>query len=314
MKSCWTLLILIFALARAEAAVERVVEKTFPVEIGAALKIDTAQGPIRVGSSDRNEIRVVVRQVFDVATESEADARAQQLELRFNVLGGTVNIVAQYRRSMRWAWESWPPVALTYEVIVPRDCNLELRSRDGDITVGSLRGSVRVHTERGMIFIGETEGGITASSGRGDVAVTACTGDLVLSAQAGNVLVGRAGGVVNVQGSGGTIEVQNARGRVEAVGDNADLKIGFAGSLTTGSELRASGGDVVVTFDPKSAFDVVARASAFGEVRVRDLPLAISSGAAGSSRLEGRLNGGGPVVRISASGGNVRLGGAVAVP
>jgi len=293
-----------------QAAVERTVEKSFAVAPGGTLRIDTCQGAIRIEPSVDNQIHVLVRQTMAVETEDDADRRLQDLDLQIEAAEGLISIKARYRRSVRWAWQNWPPVGLAYVVKVPNSCNLDLVTPEGDITVCSIEGTVRLHVGTGAIFTGEVNGSLQASSTRGDVSVTACTGELTLTAKAGNVLVGRSGGLTKIAGAGGTIEIQNSRGNLHVDADGADIKIGFKHPLTESSELRAAGGDIEVVFDQRSACTLVARASTFGEVKVRNLPLlTVESGKIGSSRIIGTLNGGGPKMVVDASGGNVRLTG-----
>lgn len=302
-------LFLAFAVPAAPAAIERMVEKDFSVAPGAVLKIDACQGPIRVELSEDDRIHLLVRQSMDVADEAAADRRLEILDLQIEQADTLVTVKARYRRAVRWAWENWPPVALSFVVKVPRTCSLDLSTPEGDITIGNIDGAVKLRTASGTIFTGEVKGSLQAASLRGDVSVTACTGELVLIAKSGNILVGRAGGLTKLSGSGGLIEVQNARGKLEIDADGADIKVGFAHPCTESTELRASGGDIEAVFDTRSACTIRANSSRFGEVKLKNFPGTIESGKPGASRLVATLNGGGPLVKIDASGGNVRLTG-----
>jgi hypothetical protein len=292
-----------------QAAVERVVEKSFPAAAGVLLKIDTCQGVIRIEPSEDNQIHVLVRETMDVEDEAAADRRLQDLDLRISQVEALVTVKTRYRRAVRWAWESWPPVALAYVVKVPRTCSVDLLTPEGDITVCALEGDIKVRTGNGAIFIGEVKGNVHATATRGDVSVTACTNELNVTAKSGNVTVGRVGGLTKISASGGLIEIQSASGNLRIDADGADIKARFMHPLTESSELRASGGDIEAVFDLRSACTLSAKASTFGAVKVKDLPLAIEAGKIGASSLTATLNGGGPKILISSSGGNVRLTG-----
>jgi len=291
------------------AAIERTVEKSFPVAAGVTLKVDTCQGVIRVELSPDKQIHVLVRETMDLEDEAAADKRLKDLELQIEQVDASVLVKARYLRAVRWAWESWPPVALSYVIKVPRACSLDLLTPEGDITIGHVDGSVKLRTGNGAIFTGEVKGSLEARSLRGDVSVTACAGELILTANSGNVLVGRAGGVTKISGSGGLIEVQNARGNLSIDADGADIKVGFTHPCTESTELKAAGGDIEAVFDTRSACTIRASSSRFGQVKLKNFPGAIESGKVGSSRIIATLNGGGPLVKIDASGGNVRLTG-----
>jgi len=303
------LMVLVGLAQMTQAAVERVVQKSLPVAAGTVLKIDTCQGVIRIEPSADNQIHVLVRETMDVENEAAADRRLQDLDLQIEQVKTLVSVRTRYRRAVRWAWESWPPVALAYVVQVPRSCSVDLVTPEGDITVCALEGEVIARTGNGAIFVGEVKGNVRATNTRGDVSVTACSGELNITAKSGNVLVGRSSGLTKISASGGLIEVQSARGNLHIEADGADIKAGFVHPLTESSELRASGGDIEVVFDQRSACTLSARASTFGMVKSKNLTLVVESGKIGSSSLVATLNGGGPKVVINSSGGNVRLTG-----
>jgi len=250
-----------------------------------------------------------VRETMDVEDEAAADRRLQDLDLQIEQGEALVSVKTRYRRAVRWAWESWPPVALAYVVKIPRSCSVDLLTPEGDITVCALEGEVKARTGNGAIFIGEVNGSVRATNTRGDVSVTACTGELIITAKSGNVLVGRASGLTKISASGGLIEVQSARGNLHIEADGSDIKASFVHPLTESSELRASGGDIEAVFDQRSACTLSARASTFGTVKAKNLSLVVESGKIGSSTLIATFNGGGPRIVINSSGGNVRLTG-----
>jgi hypothetical protein len=292
-----------------QATVERTLEKSFAAVSGVTLKIDTCQGVIRIEPSIDKKIHILVRETMDVADEAAADRRLQDVDLQIEQTEALVSVRARYRKALRWAWESWPPVALAYVVKVPRSCNLDLATPEGDIIVCAIEGTVSARTGSGAVFIGEVNGAVRATCTRGDISVTACTGELTLTAKSGNILVGRASGLTRINGSGGLVEIQNSRGNLRVDADGADIKIGFIHPLTESSELRASGGDIEVLFDQRSACTLDARASSFGGVKAKNLSLKLELGKIGSSHVVATLNGGGPKITITSSGGNVRLTG-----
>lgn len=311
----WLLGLVTFVCASpAFAVIERLTEKTFAATAGVEIKASTFSGSISVVPSETDEVHIRVRHAFDGDDEKAADAQLAKIDIAIAQSKDGVTLEIKYRNALRWAWETWPPAAIAVEIKAPRTCRLDLRTREGGITVGAMAGVVVARTLSGPVFIGEFEGAVTASSERGDVSVTACTGELKIETGSGNLLVGRAGARAELRGKGGAIEVQRASGAVIAEGDGADLKVGFVHPVFQASELHASGGDVIVNFDPRSACTIDAGSSRWSTVRVRALPLAITKGGDGTPALSATLNGGGPAIKIRASGGGVRLNGVPAAP
>ncbi len=301
-------LLVFFPLPQTHAVVERTIERTFPVANRAIVNVDTFYGSIQVLPSDRSDVRVLIRQSLDASTDADAERQLRNFEF---VLEGTpdgrVTLAVRSRKSVRWTWDKWPPIGLVIEISVPWKCDLDLVSREGPLMVGNLQGKVNLRAEQGPVFVAEVDGAVTIWSARGDVSVTACTGPLDITARMGNVVVGRARGGIQIFEAGGAVEIQAAHGPLRVHAAGSDLKVGFAHPLRGGAELRSSGGDVVVSFDPASAAVIEARASAFGKVSARGLQLAVRSGSLGSSRVEADLMSGGPRVVIRAASGNIRL-------
>jgi hypothetical protein len=313
MKTCWRLFGLLLALtffaAPAHAVIDRVIDKTFTAKSApAVIKADTFSGGITVTTSDDLHVRVLVRQTVEATDEKAAEKLLASLEVKLDQSAdGVIALKITPRHSVRWTWQNWSPAALAIEISVPRSCQLELRTGEGGITVGAVKGKVGARTADGAIFIGEIEGEVAAANTRGDISVTACTGPLKLLAKNGNVLIGRSGGRAELSAVDGIIEVQAASGPVIARGNRTDIKVSFVHPLKEASDLNADGGDVTVGFDQRSAATLNARASKFGSVRIRDLDVAVVKGKPGESALTGTLNGGGPLIKIRASGGQVRL-------
>ncbi|MGC4070987.1 MAG: hypothetical protein QM760_00390 [Nibricoccus sp.] len=293
----------------AHAVIDRVIDKTFETKTGVAvIRGDTFSGGVTVTTSDDPHIRVLVRQTVEAVDEKAAEKLLASLEVKLDQSpDGTVALKISPRRAVRWTWQNWSPAALAIEISAPRSCQLELHTGEGDITVGGVKGKVGARTAAGAIFIGEVEGEVVATNTLGDISITACTGPLKLLAKNGNVLVGRSGARADLSAVDGVIEVQAARGPVVARGNRTDIKVNFVHPLTEPSDLNADGGDVTAGFDPRSAATLNARASKFGSVRVRDLEIVATKGKPGDSSLTGTLNGGGPLIKIRASGGQVRL-------
>ncbi|MFT3783788.1 MAG: DUF4097 family beta strand repeat-containing protein [Nibricoccus sp.] len=300
-------LVLAAATLSVRGAIERSVEKTFPISKGGCFKIDTRQGVIRVEASPDDKIHLLLREAMDIDNQLDADKRLEDLLLNIDAQEAQVSLQARFRKGLRWGWQSWPPVALTFEVKLPRGCLLDVKTAEGNVTVGPLESAVRISASNGTIFTGEVSGPLSIESTRGDVSVTACKGELNIRANSGNVLVGRAYGTTKIFGTSGLIEVQNALGHLQIDADGADVKVGFARSAKEAAELKAFGGDIEVVFDTRGAFTIDASSSRFGQVKTKALPLSIESGKAGSPRVIGTLNGGGPFIKIDSSGGNVRL-------
>lgn len=291
------------------AAVERTVERHFAAPEPTLLQVEICQGPVRFEASSDDQIHIFVHETVEAADNAEADERLKNVDLFFSEKNHTVEMAVRFRHTVRWSWESWPPVNLACTFQLPRRCSLELIARDGDVVLGNLEGGLTARIDGGAFFAGEIRGPVSIESLRGDVSVAACFEAAAIKVAAGNVIVGRAEGPTMITATGGVVEVQHARARLEVTADGADIRVGLVPPCTGGVVLKASGGDIEAALDLRLPATVSAKASRFGKVRVKNLPLAVTSGAVNTASLSGTTQGGGTEIRIVANGGSVRLSG-----
>lgn len=308
--------VIFFLLAhQAGAVVERAIERTFAISGRATVVVDTFFGDVQVKVGADSEVRVHVTQTLEAKDDAEAERLLRLVDWTIGqTTSGSVNIRANYRRSVRWSWEKWPPFGVALELTVPRDCDLTLTSREGGVRVGDLRGNITVRAAQGTVFLGEVDGTVKVMAERGDVSVVACTGELTLTTQSGNVLVGRASGPTRAATADGALDIKQVTGELTAQGEGGEVRVGFGYPFTAGADVKAEDGELVATFDPRSAATLDVNAGAFGKVLSRDLTLTTTTGAEGASKLTGTLNGGGARIRLRGNSSGVRLRGVPAGP
>lgn len=310
----WLLVATLMIRGEAAASMEKRVEHRFEVSADAVLRIDTFTGEVRITEGAAEAIEVTVIEQANVADEAGLDRLLSGLDLRMEQKDGQVNVTARARRWLAWTWQDWSPVSLAYEITVPRACAIEVRTREGRIIVGKLQGRLALTTESGPVFTGEIDGEVKARSRSGSVAVTACTGLVDVRTSTGAITVGRAYGRAELASDGGYIELQQAHGPVVVRGNGTEAKIGWATPIKNAADIVTSGGDVMLVFDNTNACSLDLHASIFGHVQVRGLAVDVSAGGQNRSTLVGTVNGGGPVIKVDASGGNVQVRGQDPIP
>ncbi|MEI6861586.1 MAG: hypothetical protein WCL04_04975 [Verrucomicrobiota bacterium] len=92
-------------------------------------------------------------------------------------------------------------------------------------------------------------------------------------------------------------------------GNGSSVKVRFAHPLRHTADVATSGGNILAIFDQRSAVTVEATAALLEPVTMRGLaPAGVPDGEA-RQHFAAKLNGGGLVVGLSASGGRVQLRG-----
>ncbi len=158
----------------------------------------------------------------------------------------------------------------------------------GNIQIGHAHSSVSAHSEGGLIAVNEAGGLVTAQTAGGSIQVESSLG----------VRCESAAGAIRVKGVGGPLRAYTVAGSILA-----EL---LPGVQLEDSSLNTTLGDITVFIPSNVAVSVRAWndnggrwriVSEFPEIRVRT-----DTSRRGPMTAEGALNGGGPVLRISAAG------------
>ena len=287
------------------ASIDRTVEKTFTVQPGGTLKVETAGGNISVEPGAGDTVKVLAKEKIRASSEAEADEVLKDLTLTIEQKGNDVTAIARYNRD-RSNWFGSQPVQVDFIVTVPGRYSTDLKTSGGNITVGDLAGTMEMRTSGGNVKLGNIDGTVDAGTSGGNVSLVSCTGDTKLKTSGGNVRAERIVGGADLETSGGDISVKLVENVLSARTSGGDVKAGIGGALKGECLLSTSGGDVSVTVDKAAAFQLDASTSG-GRVRAEGLTITLNSGGAGRSHLSGKVNGGGPLLKLRTSGGDIKV-------
>lgn len=219
------------------------------------------------------------------------------------------------------------------------------RTAGGEITLGTVESSARCISAGGPIRAGAIRGEAWLETAGGDISAGEVGGPLHASTAGGGIHVKRAGSTVAVNTAGGAIEVGSARGMVTAESASGAIDVGGASgvhcdtrsggirlsNVTGGLHASTAAGNVIAQLlrggSPEDSFLVTGLGDItvfvpsnlgirilaqiesapsvkrivceFPGVKVRmDGPLAVA---------EGAINGGGPLLRLSSTGGTIYI-------
>jgi len=298
------LLITALLLCFANIATATDISRSFDVSPGGLLDIDSDVGAIEVKAGPGEKVSV------DVELGGQ-DAEA--FEVTFDQTPDGVRVRGRYRD--RGKRHDSHTLRVRFRATVPSDYNVRLDTTGGSIDVGDLDGEVRADTAGGSILIGRVEGPVRADTAGGSIEVEASRqevkadtagGSIRLGDMAGRVRADTAGGSIRIDRSAGPVHASTAGGgiTVRAASESVDastsgggITVTFVGQPTENSSLSTSGGTVTAVLADSLKFDIRARAGS----RVKS-ELDLQDARIEEDRLDGRLNGGGPQLRLSSSG------------
>ncbi len=199
------------------------------------------------------------------------------------------------------SWILGGPV-VAERVFVPRAFSADLRCGSGPIRVEDLTGSVRARTRGSAIEVRAVDGDLELRSGSGAIAASEVRGEVEARTSGGSVRMAEVSGDLDARTAGGSIELRDVVGPVVARTSGGTVRVRF--SRLPEGDLETSGGSVEAEIPGDAGVDLEATTSG-GRVELsRDVAF---DGSRERSSAVGRINGGGPRLRLHTSGGGVRV-------
>jgi DUF4097 and DUF4098 domain-containing protein YvlB len=207
---------------------------------------------------------------------------------------------------------------------------ITVASGGGMIDIGKVGSDVQVSTGGGNIHVASAAGRIIASSGGGNLNIGAAK-LMNLQTGAGSIRVEKCDGQLKAETGGGSIELSDVQGSAQIETGGGGIRVGpihggvqaetgsgpivatlAPGKMFTDSRLETSVGDIVVYVPDGLGVTVRAAVEVVrGEGIISDFPdLKISRPSGYGPRetfAEGSLNGGGPVLHVHTTTGNIEF-------
>jgi DUF4097 and DUF4098 domain-containing protein YvlB len=208
--------------------------------------------------------------------------------------------------------------------------NVTLSTGGGNIKVASAKGDIKAESGGGNLVVLSGLQGAVLETGGGSIRVDKCSGTLKATSGGGTVDLGEIGGSAQIQTAAGSIRLASGKGRVQAETGGGSIQLDGATSVqaetsaggivvkllsSTGvqnnSTLETSAGDITVYLANDLAISIRAEIEIANGHTIRsdfsDIHVSSEGGPWGPKTVtaEGKLNGGGPVLKIRTNSGNV---------
>lgn len=184
--------------------------KEIPLSAMPALNVDAGMnGGIRVRGANRSDI--LVRAKIQASAETDAEARAIGSRVRVNTGGGKVHADGPDNLGRREWW------SVSYEIFVPRQIDLELRTHNGGLRISDVKGRIGFEALNGGVSLDRLAGTVRGRTTNGGLKVE-LAGDRW------------DGDEMDVQTTNGGVNVSvpaNYSARFEAATVNGGMKIDF---------------------------------------------------------------------------------------
>lgn len=256
-------------------ATEQTFERTLTVSGHVELTVGTGSGNVHITQGSGNQVHIVGR-----VHSNWGGSDAKVHEIASNPpIEQTGNIVRIGQRH-----ENYHNISIDYEIQAPADAYLDAGSGSGNVIDDGVGENAKLNTGSGNVHATGLRGGFSVSTGSGDVyADQSSPGDVKAGTGSGN------------------IELKNLKGGLKAETGSGDIKAGGAPTaawhLTTGSgNVELWVGDTPLTLDASS-----------GSGSIHTDREMLTQGSTDRHHVTGKLNGGGPTVRVETGSGDIRV-------
>jgi hypothetical protein len=206
---------------------------------------------------------------------------------------------------------------------------LNLRTGGGNIKVVSAKGRINAETGGGGVLVVSGMQGAVLQTGGGNIEVQRCSGSIKVTTGGGGIELGEIAGPAEIETGGGSIRLSSATGRVRAETGGGSITLNgvpaaqaetgaggiiakfVSGTERTDSMLETSAGDITVYLAPNLSMTIRASIDLANGHRIRsdfsEIRVTTEGGewGPGSATAEGNLNGGGPVLKVRTTTGDI---------
>ncbi len=300
---------------------DEIIEESFKVSDGSLLTLDADLGSITIEGGSGSEVVVSVIKGVNKVSNSEAERLFDRYEVSFDKTSRGLEIKGDYDKPAgRINWRRG--LKVHYEIYVPEDIELDIKTSGGSIQVENVAGDATLKTSGGSLQLRDLDGRVTARTSGGSIQghnlgsiadlytsggsinIDGAGGSIEAKTSGGSINIADVNGTVDAQTSGGTIRLKEIAGAVNAKTSGGSIEAEILGQPEDDMRLQTSGGSVTIHLDEDIQADIDAQASG-GSVST-DFAVTVR-GTMKRTKLQGEINGGGPLLTLRTSGGSVRI-------
>lgn len=318
------------------------IEKAFSVKSGGNLTVVSEFGAIEIQTAEQDEVKVVITKESKFKLVGTIQEVLEDFEVAFEHEGPDVRIEGAFKRGREHWQKKLNRLKIRFLITVPQQYNVDLDTSSGGISVTDLNGDVRAGTSGGSLHLGDITGSVWGRTSGGSIKLTSSgsqadlktsggsievvnvagdvhaqtsggslrfgeiQGSIWGKTSGGSIKVTKCSGGADVQTSGGTIRLESVSGNVKAKTSGGSIRAAMTTQPQNECSFRTSGGGITVMLIPDIAVDVEAETRG-GHVATDFVVKSTLQGKVPKNRLEGSINGGGPLLKLHTSGGNIHL-------
>lgn len=304
------------------------------------IEAKTTGGNISVTATGQSEARI---EVYVIPNNSRSNSLSkeeiqkrldEEYELSVSVVNNKLSAIAKPKnKNMNWK----RALNISFYVFVTKNVSSDLTTSGGNIKLSGISGTQDFTTSGGNLDVDNATGKITGRTSGGNIHLSNSKDDIELTTSGGNIDAENSDGKIRLATSGGSVSLKKLKGKIKATtsGGNIDgeliseeLNTHTSGGnvslrdLSCSLETSTSGGNINVAIKELVGHVKISNSSGTTDLqlpgdkgidlkmeanRIRTTTLNNFSGELKDDRIDGKLNGGGILVKVKGGSGNINL-------
>ena len=304
------------------------------------VETQTSGGSISVSGVTASEARIEVyvssNNGKDDLSKAEIQQRLNELyDLNIAVANGKLTAVAKPKERIR-DWKK--ALSISFKVFVQKNVSTDLTTSGGSISLTNLSGNQDFSTSGGSLNVDNVSGKVDGRTSGGSINLENSKDDIELTTSGGSINAKNCDGKLRLSTSGGSLDLKDLKGDIRAttsggsvVGRNVEGELiahTSGGSihlsdLSCSLETSTSGGNIDVSIKQLGKYIKISNSAGNIDLELPkgkgvDLDLSADkiktdhldnfNGKVDDDEVNGKLNGGGVLVRVNAGSGRIYLG------
>jgi len=220
-----------------------VIEKKFDMAPGGMLKVNIAQGGVKIRGAKQSSITVAQTIHADVLTREEMQSIVEKAEEGYSRLNNEFKIIGP---------DLQEGAECEYEITLPDKFNVKVNTAGGDLDIANLDGELELNTAGGEVMLASLSGTIEVRSAGGDLGFSTISGRLNASTSGGDVELRDIYSRTDIRTDGGDVELHRSKNYINLFTSGGDIELrDISGSLSASTmggsiELTHAEGDQVI--------------------------------------------------------------------
>jgi DUF4097 and DUF4098 domain-containing protein YvlB len=226
------LLLIPFLSLKAEDEPTLQMDRTFNTTPGLRLDYNGNSGDVIITTWDKSEANIKVY-ANQNATEN--------VEIQLVDGNGGINI----KESSKYKSGHNHDIKLRYEISLPWNYNVYIKSSSSDYIIENLSGSVKVNTASGDGSLSNINGPVNIVSASGDIFLETINGVVKVNSASGDISGANINGISDIRTASGDITLKVATDYVKIISTSGEV-VYLTGDFTPGASITTTSGDINV--------------------------------------------------------------------